>query len=88
MRLNDDCCGVMDNGFFHYMGCVQVLVGRVALIVNVAMSYTEYLDDLSTGKLSDLIKNGNNLLMIREPLIMLTPCTKPLTKVHLSELLD
>ena len=88
MRLNDDCCGVMDNGFFHYMGCAQVLVGRVALIVNVVMSYTEYLDDLSTGKLLHLTKNGNSLLMIREPLTMLTPCTKLLTKVHLSELLD
>ena len=33
------------------MGCVQVLVGRVALIVNVAMAITEYLKDLSTGKL-------------------------------------
>ena len=33
------------------MGCVQVLVGRVALIVNVVMTNTEYLEDLSTGKL-------------------------------------
>ena len=33
------------------MGCVQVLVGRVALIVSVVMTNTEYLEDLSTGKL-------------------------------------
>ena len=35
------------------MGCVQVLVlvGRVALIVNVVMTNTEYLEDLSIGKL-------------------------------------
>ena len=34
---------------------------------------------------SDLIKNDNNLLMIREPLTLLTPCcTKSLTKWHLS----
>ena len=34
------------------MGHVQVLVGRVALIVDVVMNNTEYLADLSTGKLS------------------------------------
>ena len=33
------------------MGHVKVLVGRVALIVNVVMTNTEYLEDLSTGKL-------------------------------------
>ena len=35
------------------MGCVQVLVlvGRTALIVNVVMTNTEYLEDLSIGKL-------------------------------------
>ena len=33
------------------MDSVQVLVGRVGLIVNVAMTNTEYLEDLSTGKL-------------------------------------
>ena len=33
------------------MGPVQVLVGRVTLIVNVVMTNTEYLEDLSTGKL-------------------------------------
>ena len=33
------------------MGCVQVLVGRVALIVNVVMTITDYTEDLSTGKL-------------------------------------
>ena len=33
------------------MGCVQVLVGRVALIVNVVMTNTDYTEDLSTGKL-------------------------------------
>ena len=33
------------------MGRVEVLVGRVALIVNVVMTNTEYLEDLSTGKL-------------------------------------
>ena len=33
------------------MDSVQVLVGRVGLIVNVVMTNTEYLEDLSTGKL-------------------------------------
>ena len=34
---------------------------------------------------SGLIKNENSLLMIREPLTLLTPCyAKPLSKVHLS----
>ena len=33
------------------MDRVQVLVGRVALIVNVVMTNTEYLEELSTGKL-------------------------------------
>ena len=33
------------------MGCVQVFLGRVALMVNVVMTKTEYLEDLSTGKL-------------------------------------
>ena len=33
------------------MGCVQVLVGRVALIVNVVMTNTEYLEDFLIGKL-------------------------------------
>ena len=33
------------------MDRVQVLVGRVALIVNVVMTNTEYLEDFSTGKL-------------------------------------
>ena len=33
------------------MGRVQVLVDRVALIVNVVMTNTEYVEDLSTGKL-------------------------------------
>ena len=32
------------------VGCVQVLVGRVALIVNIVMTKTEYLEDLSIGK--------------------------------------
>ena len=70
------------------VGCVQVLVGRVALIVNIVMTKTEYLERLINRKAySDLIKNENNLLMIREPLTMLIPCcTKPLTKVHLSTL--
>ena len=31
------------------MGCVQVLVSRMALIVNVVMTKTEYLEDFSTG---------------------------------------
>ena len=59
------------------MGQVQVLVGRVALIFNVVMTIM-----LSTyGKMnvnrkaySDLIKNGNNLVIIREPLTVLIPC--------------
>ena len=66
----------------------KYLVGRVALIINVLKTNTEYLEDLSTGNLiqtTDLIKTGNNLLMVREPLTMLIPCcTKPLTKMHLS----
>ena len=33
------------------IGCVEVLVGRVTLIVNVVMAHTEYLEDVSTGKL-------------------------------------
>ena len=33
------------------MGRVQVLVGRVALIVNDVMTNTKYLEDLSAGKL-------------------------------------
>ena len=33
------------------MDHVQVLVGRVAFIVNVVMTNTEYLEELSTGKL-------------------------------------
>ena len=33
------------------MGCVQVLVGRVVLIASVVMTNTEYLEDLSTGKI-------------------------------------
>ena len=33
------------------MGRVELLVGRVVLIVNVFMTNTEYLEDLSTGKL-------------------------------------
>ena len=33
------------------MDRVQVLVGRMALIVNVVMTNTEYLEELSTGKL-------------------------------------
>ena len=33
------------------MAHVQVLVGRVDLIVNVVMANNEYLEDLSTGKL-------------------------------------
>ena len=33
------------------MAHVQVLVGRVNLIVNVVMANNEYLEDLSTGKL-------------------------------------
>ena len=33
------------------MDSVQLLVGRVGLIVNVVMTNTEYLEDLSTGKL-------------------------------------
>ena len=33
------------------IGRVQVLVGRVALIVNDVMTNTEYLEDLSAGKL-------------------------------------
>ena len=33
------------------MDRVQVLVGRVALIVNVVITNTEYLEELSTGKL-------------------------------------
>ena len=33
------------------MVCVQVLVGRAALIVNVVMTKTGYTEDLSTGKL-------------------------------------
>ena len=33
------------------MDRVQVLVGRVALIVNVVMTNTDYLEELSTGKL-------------------------------------
>ena len=33
------------------MGRAQVLVGRVALIVNVIMINTEYLEDLLAGKL-------------------------------------
>ena len=24
MRLNDDCCGVMDNGCFHYGSCTSI----------------------------------------------------------------
>ena len=77
IRLSDDCCGVMDTGCFIIIGQVQVLVGRVALIFNVVMTIM-----LSTyGKMnvnrkaySDLIKNGNNLVIIREPLTVLTPC--------------
>ena len=49
MRLNNDCYGVMDNACFHYR--VQLLVGRVALTVNVVMTNIEHLEDLSTGKL-------------------------------------
>ena len=33
------------------VGRVQVLVGRVALTVNVVTTYTEYLEDLPKGKL-------------------------------------
>ena len=33
------------------MGCVQVLVGRVALIGNVVMTNIKYTEDLPTGKL-------------------------------------
>ena len=32
------------------MGHVQVLVSRMALIVNVVVAKTEYLEDFSTGK--------------------------------------
>ena len=32
------------------MGHVQVLVSRMALIVNVVVTKTEYLEDFSTGK--------------------------------------
>ena len=61
--------------FVFIMGHVHVLVGSLALIVNAAM----------TILLNTLIKNGNNLVMLREPLIILTiSCTKPLTKVDLS----
>ena len=37
------------------MGHVQVLVSRVALIVNVVMTNTEYLEDLSAGKLVQIL---------------------------------
>ena len=37
------------------MGRVQVLVGRVALIVNDVMTNTEYLEDLSAG--NNICKN-------------------------------
>ena len=37
------------------MDCIQVLVGRVALIVNAVMTNTEYLEDLPTGKLIQTI---------------------------------
>ena len=33
------------------MDRVEVLVGRVELIINVVMTNAEYLEDLSTGKL-------------------------------------
>ena len=33
------------------MGCAQVLVDRMALIVSVVMTNVEYLEDLSTAKL-------------------------------------
>ena len=33
------------------MDCIQVLVGRVALIVNAVMTNTEYLEDFPIGKL-------------------------------------
>ena len=48
MRLNDDWCGVIDNG------CFQVVVSRVALIDSQCCydHITEYLEDLSTGKLT------------------------------------
>ena len=32
------------------MGYVQVLVSRVAFVINIVMTNTEYLEDLSTGK--------------------------------------
>ena len=52
------------------MDRVEVLVCRVALIINVVMTNTEYMEDLR---------------MIREPLAMLTPCfKKPFNKNNLS----
>ena len=66
------------------MGRVQVLVGSVRKCCCDPSS--EYQERPFKGKAcSDLIKSENNLLMIREPLTMLTPFyTKPLSKVHLS----
>ena len=85
MMINDDCCGFLDNGCFHYGSCTSIS-GQSGIDSRCCYEQHRIPGRLVNRKAqSDQIKSRNNLPMIREPLTMLNPCcTKPITKMHLS----